>query len=560
MSLIKTTLTQCSDYFHRHTDWSRFMTWYNEQVEKATSVASTTAPTSKTKRLALGVAISLTILYSVYRHVSRPPRQLRHIPYINFFTFSRRFIISKWTTAKLAREFELPLLKDGNPMFVRSDKFGWTVHVCTPDAAKKVFLKSDLFPKANQSSANASIIYRLVGTSNIVFENGDEWRKHRKLVNPAFHRSMPIQVFGQVAQQVFTHLDKTQPNDFTLDFGQLTERITIDVIGRAGFGFDFNSVLDDASPWKQVYDTVINGHRDPLYMMLPSLEKYFLWMLPKRQRIHAITTKFLTMLQQIIDNKRLTLREKYATADDIDDSEKDLLTLMLESELRGEGVLTDRELLNDIGIFFIAGHDTTSTALTAAVYYLAKHPDIQEKARQEVIGILCPDGMEPPIDILPTADQVKKFNYLNQVIKETLRINGPVVSLVSPRLTTNDVTLSNVLIPKDTLVNVNIYDLHHNPNVWMKPDVFDPERFAPGGEADQQAGGGMAWIPFANGQRMCVGNMFSINEQRVLLACLLRKYQWTLPTDSIHKEELITTNSNLMIPQDVRIRFYKKRY
>lgn len=128
---------------------------------------------------------------------------------------------------------------------------------------------------------------------------------------------------------------------------------------------------------------------------------------------------------------------------------------------------------------------------------MAKHPEIQEKARQEVIKVLCPNGDEQKDDIIPTIEQTKQFVYLNQVMKETLRMNGSVVSLVSPRKTTKDVQLSGYFIPEGTLVSVNMYDLHHNPNVWKDPETFDPDRFAPGGEADQQAGGGMAWVPFS---------------------------------------------------------------
>lgn len=80
-------------------------------------------------------------------------------------------------------------------------------------------------------------------------------------------------------------------------------------------------------------------------------------MLPKRKRIHDKTLEFLEMLQTVIDNKRQVLKNK--NIDDIEDNEKDLLTLMLEGELRGEGVLTDRELLNDLGVFFIGKVEIT---------------------------------------------------------------------------------------------------------------------------------------------------------------------------------------------------------
>lgn len=113
-------------------------------------------------------------------------------------------------------------------------------------------------------------------------------------------------------------------------------------------------MADKNSPWKQVYDTVMNGHRNPLFHFFPILEKRFLWLFPERRQVHATLTKFLGMLQDVIEHKRQVLKDKDANLESgDDDAEKDLLTLMIESELRGEGVLTNKELLNDIGVFFV---------------------------------------------------------------------------------------------------------------------------------------------------------------------------------------------------------------
>ncbi|KAI8336744.1 cytochrome P450 [Chlamydoabsidia padenii] len=552
---IQQAVTSCSDYLTQVIDWNGLSTWYERQVEKATD---TITKSSKAERVTIGVAVGLVLMYVMYNRTAKPPKKLRHIPYINYFTSTRRYIIDKWPTYKLSQELNMPMLRH-SPMYLRNEKFGWTVYVCTPDTAKQVFLKQDIFPKLDQSSASGSIVYRLVGVSNIVFETSEvKWKRHRKLANPAFHRSMPIKLFGETAQKLFTLLDKEQSNDFTVNVGELFNRVTLDVIGRAGFGFDFNAIADKNSPWRLVYDTVINGHRDPLFHLFPILEKHFLWMFPKRQQIHQELTKFLGMMQGIIEHKRRVLKKKDVNNDPTEDAEKDLLTLMIESELRGEGILTDQELLNDIGVFFVAGHDTTSAALTACCYYMAKYPEIQSRAREEVNRILCPNGVEPGVDVLPTAEQTKDFVYLNQIIRESLRMNGPINSLVTPRKTTKDVMLNDTLIPKGTLVNVNIYDLHHNPDVWDDPETFNPDRFAPEAEAELKAGGGMSWVPFSSGSRICIGQNFSLAEQRVLLSCLLRKYTWELPHDSIHKERLVTTNSNLLISHNVNIRFHKR--
>ncbi|CAO3624124.1 unnamed protein product [Cunninghamella echinulata] len=528
--------------------------WYEQHIGNIVS-----NPNNKGKRITIGIAVGLAVLYSYVDHVSRPPKHLRHLPYINKFTSIRRFIFDKWPTYKISKELVAPILKNpDNTMYLRNDKFGWVLHVVGSNAVKQVFMKSDVFPKLDQSAINTTIIYKLLGVSNILFSDGQEWKKHRKIVNPAFHKSLPVKLFGEKSREWIAMLDETQPDTFTLDFNNEMERFTLDIIGEAGFGFKFNSVKNKNSPWRTVYDSIIQGHREPLHHMFPSIEKYFLWMLPRRKRIHDQTLEFLDMLQTVIDNKRQVLKNK--NIDDIEENEKDLLTLMLEGELRGEGVLTDREILNDLGVFFIAGHDTTSFSLVNICYFLAKNPDIQEKARQEIIRVLCPNGEEPMEEIIPTIDQTKEFVYLNQIIKEGLRINGTVNFLPTPRITSRDIELDGKYVPKGTMVNVNIYDLHHNKNIWQDPDTFNPDRFAEGGEADQLAGRGLSWVPFANGSRMCIGMNFSLVEQKIFLACLLRKYHWSLPEDSVHRHQLETSNATLMMVKSLEIRFDKKRY
>ncbi|KAI8093088.1 cytochrome P-450 cyp509A1 [Halteromyces radiatus] len=443
------------------------------------------------------------------------------------------------------------MIRNNNGVYVRWDRNGWVVSVANPEAVKQLFMKSDIFPKIDMNGFDGTLFNRFVGTSNILLVNGQDWKKHRKLANPAFHRSMPVKLFGEAAHNLFTYLNKEYPSDsFSVDFGYLMECLTLDIIGLAGFGFSFNAVTDKDSEWKKVYDENTRNLRDPMYALFPILEQKFLWLFPKRQQAHKTLDKFLGMLSGIVEHKRRVLRENVDNG--VEEAEKDLLTLMLESELRGEGVLTNDELMGDLGIFFVAGHDTTAFALTAAVYYLAKHPDIQEKARQEVNNVLCPDG-EPKEDILVTAEQTKEFVYLNQIIKEVLRLNGSVVTLVTPRRATEDVIISGVMIPKNTLVNVNIYDLHHNPDVWTNPEMFNPDRFAPGAEADQKIGAGLSC-----GSRVCIGQNFSLMEQRVILAGLLRRYTWNLPSNSPHADKIITGNSLIMSAKKLNIEFHKR--
>ena len=132
------------------------------------------------------------------------------------------------------------------------------------------------------------------------------------------------------------------------------------------------------------------------------------------------------------------------------------------------------------------------------IYHLAKHPEYQSNARDEVISIL--DGRSEP-----TIDDMKKFSFLNACIKEALRINSP-ISLLPARWTIEPVILGKYFIPQGTSVVPNVCAVHHNPINWPEPGKFDPYRFI---ETRTRP---IVNIPFGIGPRQCVARQFSLFE------------------------------------------------
>lgn len=108
-------------------------------------------------------------------------------------------------------------------------------------------------------------------------------------------------------------------------------------------GFDFNAIKDDKSPWVHTYNTIMNGLQHPLHFFFPSLDQSFIWLFPSRQRIHKELTRFLDMLSEVIKKKRKDIANNVHN-DSLPENEKDVLTLLIEAEQRGEGGLTDEEL------------------------------------------------------------------------------------------------------------------------------------------------------------------------------------------------------------------------
>ncbi|KAI8139907.1 cytochrome P-450 cyp509A1 [Fennellomyces sp. T-0311] len=499
------------------------------------------------------VIVVLGFLYWIYVKITKPPKQLRHLPQASYFGFIKAFFKMQ-TYDKTAQEITLPAaLKSKQGLYVIFDVNGWSVHVARPEAAKKIFYKTELFPKKdNGGGRRDTLFYRFAAGPSLPFLNGAHWKSQRMVANPAFHRSMPTELFGGLSKKLFSKIDSDMKSP--VDIHNLMMRWTLDAIGLAGFDFDFDAIINPDSIWVTRYESIMGGVFQPFYLAFPTfdLPRWRKWF-PERKRIHQVLDVFLDNMRTIIAAKRETLANE-ASCSAKKQTEKDLLTLMLEASAEGHGSMSDQELLSNLCAFFAAGHDTTANALSFAIYNLAVNPEIQQKAREEAIRVLG----NSPEDIVPTNDQIREMSYINMVIKENMRNNGTAATVIS-RIPQQDTDLEGVFIPKGTPVVVDIYEIMHNPTVWSDPHKFNPERFVTGGEADQVAKLGMSWVPFGHGSRQCIGMNFSLAEQRVLLPMLLRKYNLSLPDDSVHKEKLVMTGYGILKPKDLHI-VLKKRY
>ncbi|KAI8054831.1 cytochrome P450 [Thamnidium elegans] len=487
----------------------------------------------KNKTIAISVAVAISIFYIIRDQVFRPPRNLRHIPYFGYFSILGS-ILKNESLFDRGKRVSMEFVKsrpDG--LYLEPGKVGWEIQVYNAEDIKHILLK--------------------YGQPNLVFTNGEEWKSQKKVINPAFRRSMPVKLFGNITQQLFKRIEGSEK---TLDVSDLMTRCTLEAIGKAGFEFDFEAVSKEDSKWTKIYNEVIDGFRDFTYFMFPRLDQELLWLFPKRKVLHQKLDTLMDMLDEVIQNKRELLKQGQVRNDDLEENERDLLTLMLESEELDEGSLSDKHnfiIINHSILFFSKkkkkkkiGHDTTASALSFALNYLAKYPKIQERARKEANLILG----DRPEDIISTVEETKQMIYINQIIKETLRLKAP-VPRITPRLVTKDTFLSGTFIPKGSRVTINIYDLHLSDKAWENPTEFDPDRFA-------QEESNSTWAPFGGGARQCIGMNFSLNEQRVMIAMILRKYTLSLPNNSTGPDDVCTAGIPVVVPHELYITFNKR--
>ncbi|KAI8391101.1 cytochrome P450 [Radiomyces spectabilis] len=247
------------------------------------------------------------------------------------------------------------------------------------------------------------------------------------------------------------------------------------------------------------------------------------------------------------------------------ENEKDVLTLMVEAEMKDEEAHPLEELRANAVILFGAGNiilyelnfDPTHSLLLVqgtklqvafCIYHLAAHKDIQDKARREVLDML---GDEPK-DVIPTFAETQNMEYIHMIAKETLRISPP-ADTIWPRITQEDAYIGDTFIPKGTKISIDIHALQNRPDIWDQPAEFRPERFAKIDEHDQHEG--MTWIPFSSGNRKCIATKYVMTQLIVCLAMLLRKYEWDLPEDSPYRGGIIYETVYSTFPASLTINF-----
>jgi cytochrome P450 len=202
----------------------------------------------------------------------------------------------------------------------------------------------------------------------------------------------------------------------------------------------------------------------------------------------------------------------------------DLLSmLLLTRDEDGQG-MSDKQLRDEIVTLFLAGHETTATALTWIWYLLAKHPEVERQLHEEFDHIL--QGKPP------TLADLKQLPLTEQIVKEAMRLYPPIWNM--SRQAIADVEIAGYKIPRGSEVTIVTYVMHHDPRWWNEPEHFMPERFSPEREKEILK---LAYLPFSSGSRVCLGNHFAMMEAQLILATIAGRYRLSLPNGYVAQME-----------------------
>jgi cytochrome P450 len=335
--------------------------------------------------------------------------------------------------------------------------------------------------------------------------------RQRRLVQPSFYKERLISYSAIMVECASLAADRWKTGE-TRDMAEEMMRVTLAIVGRTLFSKD---VEKDATEIGQALTDVLGTFST---MILPFHRIIRLLPLPKLLRAKQ-ARKFLD--RTIYD----MIAERRASGVDHGDL---LSTLLLAVDEEGSGGMTDKQVRDEALTLFLAGHETTATALTWTWYLLSQHPELEKKMRDELQAVLG--------NRLATYDDLPNLRYTEMVFAESLRLYPPVWAI--GRMVRNDTRIYNYEVPRQSICLMSPYVMHRNPRFYPDPEKFDPERFSP--EARQQRPK-FAYFPFGGGPRVCIGERFAWMEGVLLLATIAQRWKFALaPGQTIEPHPQVT--------------------
>lgn len=363
------------------------------------------------------------------------------------------------------------------------------VLVATPQGAHDVLSRRDAVSDRGRSTAMVQM--RTLMGGNLLDLPHDQWLPRRRALQPMFTKSHVPRYAGHMATAAQMVAERWRDGQL-VDLDIESRALTLRALGRSVFGLDLDERADSVGP---ALRTALGWIADRASRPL-NLPQFVPTAGQRRAREASATLQRLAA--EILTSVR---------ADP--DVDAPLVRALVDASDPATGrALTDEEICHELVLFMLAGHDTTSTTLTYALWALGRHPDLQQRVYDEVAAL----GGRPL-----TPEDVPALGYTVRVLHEALRLCPPAAGM--PRVISEEIAVDGHRVEAGTMLSISIYALHRDPSLWDDPLTFDPDRFLP-----ERSHGRNRWqyLPFGGGPRSCIGDHFAMLEATLALATLVR--------------------------------------
>ena len=386
----------------------------------------------------------------------------------------------------------------------KASAYGTNVYaIRAPEYAQHVLRKKwQNYPKGQAIKRIALLL-----GSGLMVSEGELWKKQRRMIQPAFHRSAIGALTDVITKANVALCERWQQAARDKQKVNVTRDVSLmilDVVLITIFGADHEQAM---SRFNLLSDETARNLQ--FAQQFRSLGKFVVELAAERRRRN----------QRSID----------------------ILGMLMEARDRDTGLpMSERQMVNEILTLVVAGHETTASTLNWAWYLLSQHPHVEDKLSREAASV--------PVGEVPSLDDLSRFTYTRQVLEETLRLY-PAGWLMTRRALRDD-QLGDYFVPAGTEIYVPPYFIQRHPALWQDPDQFDPDRFDP---AHSQKRHPLALLPFSAGPRNCIGELLARIEMQIhfmtIAAHLRLRYEDKTPPEMDAGVNLRSKHDFVMMPE-----------
>lgn len=410
--------------------------------------------------------------------------------------------------------------------------------VSDPSIAKHILRDNS---KAYSKGILAEILEFVMG-KGLIPADGEIWRVRRRAIVPALHQkyvAAMISLFGKATDRLCKKLDAAASDGEDVEMESLFSRLTLDIIGKALFNYDFDSLTNDTGIVEAVY-TVLREAEDRSISPIPVWD-IPVWkdISPRQKKVNAslkvindALNDLIAICKRMVEEEELQFHEEY-----MNEQDPSILHFLLAS---GDDV-SSKQLRDDLMTMLIAGHETSAAVLTWTFYLLSKEPSVMARLQSEVDSVLG--------DRFPTIEDMKKLKYTTRVINESLRLYPQPPVLI--RRSMEEDVLGKYPIKRGEDIFISVWNLHHCPNHWIDAEKFDPERWPLDGPNPNEVNQNFSYLPFGGGPRKCVGDMFATFENIVAISMLVRQFNFQMALGAPPVE--MTTGATIHTTQGLKM-------
>jgi cytochrome P450 len=371
-----------------------------------------------------------------------------------------------------------------------------------PDLVRRVMIDDVAqFPKHKMMG---DILEPLLGES-IFTTNGRQWQKQREMLNPAFEMARVQYVFS-LMQDAVTAMEArlaARADLADIDIDHEMTYVTADIIFRT-----ILSVSIEEDEARAIFDAFVLFQKESPRAALHRVFNLPSWW-PFGRRAEK---KRLAAGEEIRAALTRVIRPRYDAGPGAGDEQDILASLLKSVDPDTGGRFSFNEIVDQVAMLFLAGHETSASALTWSLYLLSLNPEVQEDARREVMDVLAAE----PLGV----SAIRRMGLVRDVFREALRLYPPVGFFA--RECAEKTKMRDKKMPKGSVVVVAPWLIHRHREYWDNPDGFDPYRFSRDkGKVSMRD----IFLPFGMGPRVCIGTAFAMQEAGLILATLLKTYR-----------------------------------